>query len=539
MNLSEHLNLRTPLLWVTTDEPGRVVDTVISTVTDRNVYRNDAIKGFIVWDREQQRWLKVLVDMGGGTMQPTADLGMAVNYVLEDRGVFILENAHTLADALSAFLTSVQFMHRNAFKSDDLDLLPPQFIMLSFKDKLPDEFVRTATRIQHELPDAEELTRITQHIMDVHQMETEVEVSKIVRSSLGMSEQEFINTALLSIRDRQFIDPIYVGDNKLEQLKRDGILEVRQPKLTINDLGGMDLGRQLVEDVAWTWNNPEQASEFGVEPLRRVLLVGVPGTGKSLLCEATSSLLGLDLAKGGVSNAMSKWVGESEQNMRKMFAALKVMAPIVFWIDEFGRDMSGGQSSAGVDGGVTDRVHGEFLTGLQELQDNIFLMAAANNIESLAPEMLRADRFDKIMFSGFPTHGERIDIFKIHLGDRRDTVDVEALADRTPFFTGAEIKAMIRETRSRVGLREKRHITTKDILDFIPQVKGRVWTNRRPAMLAMYERAIVEWDWCSSAQKDEAERVLAVGYGHTQQAPVQQPTETATYKPKGFTAKWG
>ena len=131
--------------------------------------------------------------------------------------------------------------------------------------------------------------------------------------------------------------------------------------------------------------------------------MGIPGTGKSAICEATANALGLDLARTGVSQVMNSFVGQSEANMRAVFNQIKVMAPLCVWIDEFGRDMSGGQSSSHVDGGTTDRVHGEFLTGLQELPENVFLICAANQIENLKPEMLRAERFDKIIFVGLPS----------------------------------------------------------------------------------------------------------------------------------------
>lgn len=532
VKLAEHLSLRTPVIWVTTEEPGRVIDKVIEEA-GRPVFRLDTLSGLITWNTERNTWVKVLMTDPDGEYYACKDPQESFEHVLQKRGIMIVENAHSAVEMMAGFFLSVILEYRKAFYQDNSEITPAQFVLLSHEDTIPGEISRMTTHLAHELPSLEDLEEILAHL--TLRIPSEDESNIISRAGLGLSETEFISAAMLSKKETGSIKAEVVNHAKMELLKKNGILEVRTPDINVDDLGGLDNAKKLIEQVNWVWNAPEEAAELGIDSLRRIMFVGVPGTGKSLICEAISSSLRLDLAKGGVSNAMNKFVGESEANMRRMFSSLKRMAPIVFWIDEFGRDMSGGMSSGAVDGGTTDRVHGEFLTGLQELPDNVFLAAAANRIEDLPPEMTRADRFDRIMFVGFPTLSEREDIFRIHLGDKQELYNITQLAAATPYFTGAEIKALIREVRFDIGTVERRQPKTEEFISHIPRVKGRVWINHRDPIVAMYERARVEWSWASSEQLEEAEEVLRdarMPIAAPKIKPTPHPKSAAKYTPQ-------
>jgi SpoVK/Ycf46/Vps4 family AAA+-type ATPase len=186
------------------------------------------------------------------------------------------------------------------------------------------------------------------------------------------------------------------------------------------------------------------------------------------------------------------------------------MAPLCVWIDEFGRDLSGGASSSHVDGGTTDRVHGEFLTGLQELPENVFLMCAANQLDHLKPEMLRADRFDKILFVGLPSSSEREDIFKIYLSDIETdhNFNYAQLSASTCYFTGAEIKSLINEVKFFVSSSELRSITTQDIISYVPRMRNILWNKSRDMIQDLYKNALEQWDWASTEQLEDAKMVI-------------------------------
>lgn len=526
----DHITLRTPFVWVTTEEPTRVIDQ-IAQESGRPTFRLDVMQGLLQFEEERDRWLKVTTTdpHDPETIIPVDDPQTAFTYVMGTHdSIMLIPDGDDAVKQMGGVLLSMLLQFRTAFFDDDFDKLPSQFVLLSHEDELPDNFRRMATHVMHGLPDEAELIALTEHIATKVKMSHEVQ--RVAKAGLGLSESEFINISLVGAREQGKIDATYIDHEKKELLKKTDVLDLRTPKFTLEDLGGLDNAKKLVSQIAWMWSNPEELADLDLHPLRRLLLVGVPGCGKSLLAEAIASMLDVDLGKGGVSQAMNKFVGESEARMRRTFATLRQLAPIVFWIDEFGRDLSGGASSATVDGGTTDRVHGEFLTGLQELPDDVFLAAAANRIDELPPEMLRADRFDRIMFVGMPTQAERIDIFRIHLGKRAGDHDLHMLADATPFFTGAEIKSLIQTVKFEVGTTEQRPPTTDDLLQAVPGVRGRVWINRRADIVKMYQRALVEWDWASSAQRAEANKVLNAA---------SDPAPTATYTPKAPKMQFG
>jgi AAA+ superfamily predicted ATPase len=523
VNLRDHLRVRTPLVWVRTDEAPRVLDEVLAGAV-RPVFRIDPLDGFCRWT--DGAWKIILAPDDDGAMMPTWDLNLALPIVVAAGGTLVLEHAHLEAPSLIGMSSAFSERFRRALASDDESLVRAQVIFLSCKDEVPPELVRMTGRVDHGLPKVGELETLFASFNGRLGKEPGPEALLLAaRAAVGMSETEATTAALGSLAETGALDPTYLSRAKLEVLKAGGLLEIRQPTVSLKDIGGLDRAKKLIEAVSWSWRHPEASRGLGVVPLRRLLMIGLAGSGKSLLAEAAAGALSLELAKGGVSNAMSKWVGSSEANMRTMFRQIKAMAPIVFWVDELGRDLSGGASSAEVDGGTTDRVHGEFLTGLQELPEDVFLLAAANRIEHLPPEMTRADRFDKVMFVGFPTQAEREDIFRIHLG-KVENVDISVLAKEADHYTGAEVKALVREVRFNVGASDHRVAVTADYLEAIPEMKGRIWVRHHESVLTMYERALDEWDWASSAQEEEAPAVLRAARHNPWSMPVPSGWKT-------------
>ena len=521
MNLRTHLDVGTPLIWVNSDEPDRVID-IVSLTSTRPIFKVDPFNGFSTY--VNGLWKKVLVELEG-IEKGTFSFEVAFDYAIKNKGVFIIPNAHLLAEKLVDILGGLYSQYRNVYmKTNDVAELPLQLVMISCNAEIPPEILRNVAVTHIGLPSELDIANLSAHIQTstktANVLTEDLDLTKLGRAGIGLTESEFVQAAISSIIETKRLDPEFIARFKLSKLKEGGILEIRRPKLSLDDIGGMDNAKKIIKAAVWTWDNPDKAEEFKVIPIRRILMVGVPGTGKSALCEGTAKSLGLDLAKTGISSNMSKWIGESESNMRKTFQQIHAMAPLVCWMDELGRDLSGSGSSN--DSGTTDRVHGEFLTGLQELPNNVFLMAAANRIDGIPPEMLRAGRFDKILFVGFPTHEERMDIFDIHLGERETVFDLDALSAATSSFTGAEIESLIKETRFNVSTQEQRHINGDDIIVNIATQRNRVWLKFRQEILAMYSRAITEWEWASSGQYEEAQLVLSGKYGAAQAASVKK-----------------
>jgi SpoVK/Ycf46/Vps4 family AAA+-type ATPase len=390
--------------------------------------------------------------------------------------------------------------------------MPFQTLVIS-SHPLPQEFVHIFITQSIDPPAISELATIVSHINEKTNdiFVKDSDKTEIAKAGLGLSELSFIDLCLTSIQQKNCIDPKYIYDQKMSAIKQHGILEIINPKITFDQIGGLENIKDIIRRVSLLRANNRLVSDYNIVPIRRVLMVGIPGTGKSAICQATAAELNLDLARTGISQVMNKYIGQSEENMRAVFNQIKALSPLCVWIDEFGRDLSG--SGQGADSGTTDRVHGEFLTGLQELPEESFLLCAANELHSLKPEMLRADRFDKIFFVGLPSHAERSHIFKINLSsiETDHHFDYDALAESSAFMTGAEIVTLIRETKFYVVSGEMRSITTKDILQRIPTIKNTIWQKHPDMVKSMYHHALEQWDWASNDQFEDAQKLLGIG----------------------------
>jgi SpoVK/Ycf46/Vps4 family AAA+-type ATPase len=238
-------------------------------------------------------------------------------------------------------------------------------------------------------------------------------------------------------------------------------LEFYEAHGDLDDVGGLD------ELKAWLGKRgaafSEKAHSFGLPAPRGVLLLGVPGCGKSLTAKAVGAAWNLPLLRFDVGSVFGKYVGESEANLRRALRAAEAVAPCVLWVDELEKAISSGR---GEDGGTTLRILGAFLSWLQEKSTPVFVVATANNVESLPPELLRKGRLDEIFFVDLPSECERRAIFAIHLrkhGRDVEAFEVEALAQNSAGYSGAEIEqAVIAALYD--AFDEQREVATCDVL---------------------------------------------------------------------------
>jgi SpoVK/Ycf46/Vps4 family AAA+-type ATPase len=209
-------------------------------------------------------------------------------------------------------------------------------------------------------------------------------------------------------------------------------------------VGGLDVLREWLEKRAEALT--DRAKDFGLPAPKGVLLVGVQGCGKSLCAKAVSRLWRLPLLRFDMGRMFGSLVGSSEQNIRRAIQVAESVAPTVLWADEIDKAFSGSQASGSTDGGTTARVMSTFLTWLSEKTSSVFVVATANDISNLPPELLRKGRLDEIFFVDLPNETERQEIFRIHIERRqRDPAgfDLPALAAASVGFSGAEIEQAI------------------------------------------------------------------------------------------------
>lgn len=517
----DDIKLHYPSIWVQDDDPMRIVD-IITTTIPKDYFMMNFDRGFSqLIDGE---WKPILVENpafeeSGIKYITTHDFSVAMDYLHSQhetdpkpRAFINLVVSDPMLTAMhnSPLLNGLRNEYRSAFWANDMNKISLQMIFISTAE-CPEDFSRLF-RIQESCyPSVAELTSILEHInTSCDRQVMKDQPTDIAKAGIGLSESEFIRISLNSILEHNEITAEFVYQAKTANIKKHGILEIIKPQITFSEIAGLDKIKDIIHRTSVLRANPEQARSYGIVPVRRLLMVGVPGTGKSAICQATAAELKLDLARTGISQVMNSFIGQSEANMRAVFKQIKALSPLCVWIDEFGRDMSGGSSSSHVDGGTTDRVHGEFLTGLQELPEETFLLCAANQLDALRPEMLRADRFDKIMFVGLPAFEERRAIFQIHLSkiDTDHSYNYDLLSQSSQRMTGAEIVSLIRETKFYVTSESFRPINTDDIMKRIPLNKNMIWLKHQDMVKSMYAYALEQWEWASTQQEAEANQIL-------------------------------
>lgn len=330
------------------------------------------------------------------------------------------------------------------------------------------------------------------------------DMNAIVQNGLGMTGQEFDNAISLAVVDAgelmsrdadAEIDAAHfiavVRKRKLEILKQTQMLEL-MPQMDLSKVGGLDRLKSYLKRTAVAFT-PE-AREYGINLPKGFICVGPPGTGKTLICKVTSSVLGLPSIRFDMSAVFQGLVGSSEANMRMALKMVEDMAPCILFIDEIEKAVP--PADGGGDSGVGARVLGTFLTWLNDRQDRnvpVYVIASANDVSRLPPELLRMGRFDKKFSLTFPTKQERADILKIHVEQRGHSLtpkDYIAIAAATESFVGAELEGIVEE-----ALLED-FVQKHDGLQYGTLLKTA--QNTRPQIRAFPERIAQMRDWAEN-----------------------------------------
>jgi len=337
--------------------------------------------------------------------------------------------------------------------------------------KVPPHLEKDITVVDYALPSIEDLAQVLQELLRRVQNNPNISIcidepgrEKLLKAALGLTltEAENVFAKSLALNGKLDNDDVnIVLSEKKQIIRKTGILEYYEAEEQFKDVGGMDLLKEWLRKRAAAFS--EKARKFGLPEPRGILLLGVQGCGKSLCAKAVSALWNLPLLRFDVGNVFGKWIGESEANMRRALKTAESLAPCVLWLDELEKAFGAGRED---DSGVSSRVFASFLTWLQEKKDPVFVIATANDITSLPPELVRKGRLDEIFFVDLPSAAEREEIFRIHLRKRgRDPAkfDLKRLCAESRGFSGAEIEQSIIS-----GLYDAfdahRDVTTEDII---------------------------------------------------------------------------
>jgi SpoVK/Ycf46/Vps4 family AAA+-type ATPase len=246
--------------------------------------------------------------------------------------------------------------------------------------------------------------------------------------------------------EKKKFDVSVICREKAAIVKKTGLLEVIDTDTTLTDVGGLENLKDWLEARKDCFS--EKARKFNITPPKGILLIGVPGTGKSLIAKAVASAWGRPMLRLDMGKVFGSLVGESESNLRKCLHMANAVSPCVLFVDELEKAFAGAKAGSSGDSGVTRRLFGSFLTWLQEKTADVFLVATANDVQDLPPELLRGGRFDSIFWVDLPDEIQRQEILSIHLKKVNRPVNmynIKELAQASTGFSGAEIEVWVKE----------------------------------------------------------------------------------------------
>jgi len=315
----------------------------------------------------------------------------------------------------------------------------------------PPELEHDVAVIDHELPTRDELNAALETIVESSGVAVNGSRDAILDAAAGLTLDEAESAIALSLTTSNDYNPRIVEHEKVQLIKKSGYLEYTPPRAA-DDVGGLDLLKDYIRDEVLPVKNDEQLR------VRGLLLVGVPGTGKSLTACAAGSLLQWPVLRLDVAALKGGLVGESEKNMRAALQLAEAVSPCVLWLDEIEKGIGGFASSASTDGGTTLGMVGQLLNWLQEHRKPILTIGTCNDYDKLPSELTRAGRFDERFFVDLPTDAERRLIADIHLARFScsiDTADRDGLLDliveHSADWTGAEIEQLVKSVARRTG----------------------------------------------------------------------------------------
>lgn len=391
-------------------------------------------------------------------------------YTVKDDGYdnemfILLKDVHDQLDKPEIISLLKYIAERNLYNED----YSATVFIASSKLRIPVELEELITVIDMPLPSVSEIKNIMTDFIDDLMIEVSDDVvNEIALSLKGLNKfqvQQILNLAyqdggLLDSEDKSLI-----FTQKEQLIKKAGLLEMIPVKEQIDDIGGMENLKEWLYRKEKIFNNLDKAMKFGVDVPKGIMIVGMPGCGKSLAAKATAKLFNIPLIRLDVGRLLGKYVGESEENMRKALKLSEAISPCVLWIDEIEKAFAGvGNSSGSSD--VTTRLFGQFLTWMQEKENTVFIVATANDISRIPAEFLRKGRFDELFFVDFPNPEERRKILEIHLKKRRrwnKDLNIISLVKLTEGYNGADLEAIVKDAIESCFIEGKEQLETKDL----------------------------------------------------------------------------
>jgi SpoVK/Ycf46/Vps4 family AAA+-type ATPase len=453
------LKARYPIIYISTSEEERL-EQIIKYCTKKYVSRTYYSWDFVDGYQGNPN------DTGFAAKNPLEALELVDKLTAETASVFVLKDYDN-------FLKDLSIIRKLKNLSLSLKTQPKNLIIISSEVNIPETLREFVTLIEFPLPTSNEINQELSRLMtSLNQNSSDELLLSLTTACQGLSMARIRRVLSKVIAQSGNIDmssPSLVLEEKKQIIQQTQLLEFSLTDKKVTDLGGLDNFKD------WLRLRSEAflpaAKEYGLPYPKGLLLVGVQGTGKSLAAKTVANEWNLPLLRLDFGRLFASLVGQSESQVRKMIQIAEALAPCVLWVDEIDKAFAGAQNSG--DSGTTSRVLSTFLTWMSEKNSPVFVVATANNIEWIPPEIIRKGRFDEVFFLSLPTKEERQSIFEVHLKkarpERIQEFTLPLLSDLTKDFSGAEIEQVVIEAM-RLGYSKRKDFETEDILASIQKI---------------------------------------------------------------------
>ena len=464
-NLSKYLRARRPIIWVHSGDY-KEVDTIVIEATKE--YKNKAIfeyRAFGAVNFETKVKSDEIVDL-------YSFLNILFSEGVKTNVFLIIKNAEDeMKDAKNIAL--IKKIAETRYSNSDYNFT---VIVVTEAETVPKDLEKFTSILDIPNMTKDEIEKYIWNFAKENNVNVDKnDVGEVAISLKGLTKLEIDHVLNMIIESKNNISisgrDIIIRE-KGQIIKKSSILEIIDFKEKIEEIGGLEGLKEWLSSKAQVFRRLDEAKKFGVDTPKGVLLVGMPGCGKSLAAKASARLFNVPLLRLDIGRLLGKYVGESEHNMRVALKTAESISPCILWIDEIEKAFAGIDQNGGASD-ITKRLFGQFLTWLQEKENTVFVVATANDITAFPPEFLRKGRFDEVFFIDFPNEEERERIFEIHLekrGKMSDDINLKELAEETEGYCGADIEEIVKNAVENKFIletenEEEKKITTNNLLE--------------------------------------------------------------------------
>mgnify|MGYP002752430643 FL=1 len=469
-NLSKYLRARRPIIWINSGDY-KEIDTIVKEATkeykDKAIYEYRAFGAVNFENKVRCEEIENLYHF----LNILFSEGIKTNVFLQ------IKNAEEeMKDTRNiAFIKKIA---ETRYLNPDYNFT---IIVVSENETVPKELEKFTSILDIPNMTKEEIEEYILKFSETNNVKLDKkDIGEVSISLKGLTKLEIdhvLNMIIESKKNISISGREIIIKEKGQIIKKSSILEIIDFKERIEDIGGLEGLKEWLRSKAQIFRRLDEAKKFGVDTPKGVLLVGMPGCGKSLAAKASARLFNVPLLRLDIGRLLGKYVGESEHNMRVALKTAESISPCILWIDEIEKAFAGIDQSGGASD-ITKRLFGQFLTWLQEKENTVFVVATANDITAFPPEFLRKGRFDEVFFIDFPNEEERERIFEIHLEKRGkliDDIDVSRLAEETEGYCGADIEEIVKNAVENIFILEtedekEKEITTQDLIEAVKNI---------------------------------------------------------------------